>query len=79
MKKQVTKLRSLFACSSTREERCGPELYSELSIRNGEGDDHGIDKKVVIEEAERAGFILVNAYDFVKPDNVDYFLVFRPQ
>lgn len=47
--------------------------------RNGEGDDHGIDKKVVIEEAGRAGFVLVNTYDFVKPDNVDYFLVFRPQ
>jgi predicted methyltransferase len=47
--------------------------------RNGAGDDHGIDKKVVIEEAGRAGFVLVNTYDFVKPDNVDYFLVFRPQ
>jgi SAM-dependent methyltransferase len=47
--------------------------------RNGVGDDHGIDQKVVIEEAGRAGFVLVNTYDFVKPDNVDYFLVFRPQ
>jgi len=45
--------------------------------RNGKGDDHGIDKDVVIKEAERAGFALVNQYDFVKPDNVDYFLVFR--
>src|SRR2546426_390841 len=45
--------------------------------RNGKGDDHGIDKEVVIKEAERAGFVLVNQYDFVKPDNVDYFLVFR--
>ena len=45
--------------------------------RNGKGDDHGLDKEVVIEEARRAGFILVNKYDFVKPDNVDYFLVFR--
>ncbi|HEY2976019.1 MAG TPA: class I SAM-dependent methyltransferase [Pyrinomonadaceae bacterium] len=45
--------------------------------RNGKGDDHGIDKDVVIKEAERAGFVLVNQYDFVKPDNVDYFLVFR--
>ncbi len=45
--------------------------------RNGKGDDHGINKEVVIEEAERAGFVLVNQYDFVKPDNVDYFLVFR--
>jgi predicted methyltransferase len=45
--------------------------------RNGKGDDHGLDKGVVIEEAGRAGFVLVNSYDFVKPDNVDYFLVFR--
>jgi predicted methyltransferase len=45
--------------------------------RNGKGDDHGINKEVVIEEAGRAGFILINQFDFVKPDNVDYFLVFR--
>lgn len=45
--------------------------------RNGKGDDHGIDKDVVIEEAGRAGFVLVDDYDFVKPDNVDYFLIFR--
>ena len=45
--------------------------------RNGKGDDHGIDKEVVIKEAESAGFVLINQYDFVKPDNVDYFLVFR--
>jgi predicted methyltransferase len=45
--------------------------------RNGKGDDHGLDKDVVIKEAARAGFVLVNQYDFVKPDNVDYFLVFR--
>jgi ubiquinone/menaquinone biosynthesis C-methylase UbiE len=45
--------------------------------RNGKGDDHGLDKEVVIKEVERAGFVLVNQYDFVKPDSVDYFLVFR--
>jgi SAM-dependent methyltransferase len=45
--------------------------------RNGKGDDHGLDKELVIEEAGRAGFVLVNQYDFVKPDNMDYFLVFR--
>src|SRR6266852_5587406 len=28
--------------------------------RNGKGDDHGLDKDVVIKEAERAGFLLVN-------------------
>ena len=45
--------------------------------RNGKGDDHGIDKDIVIEEAGRAGFILINQFDFVKPDNADYLLVFR--
>jgi len=45
--------------------------------RNGKGDGHGIDKDVVIKEADRAGFVLVDQYDFVKADNVDYFLVFR--
>src|SRR2546422_8431290 len=45
--------------------------------RNGKGDDHGLNKEVVIKEVGRAGFVLVNQYDFVKPDNVDYFLVFR--
>lgn len=45
--------------------------------RNSKADDHGIDREVVIKEAGRAGFVLVNEYDFVKPDDVDYFLVFR--
>jgi predicted methyltransferase len=45
--------------------------------RKGKGDDHGLDKELVIEEAKRGGFVLVNQYDFVKPDNLDYFLVFR--
>jgi predicted methyltransferase len=45
--------------------------------RNGKGDDHGIDHEVVVKEAERAGFVLVDQHDFVKPDDVDYFLVFR--
>ncbi len=44
--------------------------------RNGQGDDHGINADVVIKEAERAGFTLANQFDFVKADNVDYFLVF---
>ena len=45
--------------------------------RNGKGDDHGIEKGIVIQEAGRAGFVLANQYDFVKRDKVDYFLVFR--
>lgn len=45
--------------------------------RNGAGDDHGLDERKVISEAGRAGFALVAQYDFVKPDGMDYFLVFR--
>lgn len=45
--------------------------------RNGAGDDHGLDERKAIRELERAGFALVEQYDFVKPDGMDYFLVFR--
>lgn len=45
--------------------------------RNGEGNDHGIKKETVIEEMKRAGFTLKDDYDFVKPDGMDYFLVFQ--
>ena len=44
--------------------------------RNGSGGDHGINKESVIEEAKRAGFVLKEEFDFVKPDGMDYFLVF---
>lgn len=47
--------------------------------RNGSGDDHGIKSEVVIDEMKRAGFALDNQYDFVKPDGMDYFLVFKMQ
>jgi len=45
--------------------------------RSGKGDDHGIDKDKVIEEAKRAGFVLKEEFDFTKADGMDYFLVFR--
>ena len=45
--------------------------------RSGNGTNHGIDRKTVVKEAGRAGFVLVEQHDFVKPDEVDYFLVFR--
>lgn len=47
--------------------------------RNGDGTDHGVSRKIVIDEAERAGYRLAGSYDFVKPDNMDYFLVFTTQ
>ncbi len=44
--------------------------------RNGNGTDHGVSDKIVIEEAAQAGYRLVKTYDFVKADSMDYFLVF---
>lgn len=44
--------------------------------RNGNGENHGIDKDVLIREAKDAGYSLLNEYDFVKGDKMDYFLVF---
>lgn len=44
--------------------------------RNGDGTNHGVGRQVVVEEAARAGYRLLETYDFVKPDGMDYFLVF---
>jgi len=44
--------------------------------REGNGTDHGIGRKIVVEEAARAGYHLVGTYDFVRGDGMDYFLVF---
>lgn len=43
--------------------------------RNGNGENHGVQRDVVIREAGEAGYELRDKYDFVK-DNMDYFLVF---
>jgi len=45
--------------------------------RNGNGEDHGVQKDVVIREARQAGYELIEQYDFVKDDREDYFLVFE--
>jgi SAM-dependent methyltransferase len=44
--------------------------------RNGNGANHGVGKDVVLREAAEAGYELTGQYDFVKGDNMDYFLVF---
>lgn len=54
-----------------------PDALMGIIDRNGNGKDHGINRKVVIKEAAEAGFALVEQYDFVKPDGMDYFLVFH--
>ena len=43
--------------------------------RNGDGENHGVARDVVIQEAKEAGYQLLEQYDFVK-DGMDYFLVF---
>jgi ubiquinone/menaquinone biosynthesis C-methylase UbiE len=45
--------------------------------RNGTGEDHGIQQSIVEDEAEHAGYHLIEQYDFVKSDREDYFLVFQ--
>jgi SAM-dependent methyltransferase len=44
--------------------------------RNGNGENHGVNREVVIHEVSQAGYRLLEQYDFVKGDNMDYFLVF---
>jgi predicted methyltransferase len=47
--------------------------------RNGNGEDHGVNRAVVIREASEAGYRLLQQEDFVKGDKMDYFLVFSPK
>ncbi|MFZ1142603.1 MAG: class I SAM-dependent methyltransferase [Candidatus Sulfotelmatobacter sp.] len=44
--------------------------------RNGNGENHGVGRDIVIREAKEAGYKLLQQYDFVKGDKMDYFLVF---
>src|ERR1700758_341937 len=41
--------------------------------RNGNAEDHGVGRDVVIREAKEAGYKLLDQYDFVKGDKMDYF------
>jgi len=47
--------------------------------RNGNGEDHGVGREVVLREAAQAGYRLLEQYDFVKGDKMDYFLVLVPE
>ncbi|HEV2696952.1 MAG TPA: hypothetical protein VGU90_03100 [Terriglobales bacterium] len=47
--------------------------------RNGNGENHGVAREVVIREASQAGYRLREQYDFVKGDGMDYFLVFTAE
>jgi len=47
--------------------------------RNGNGENHGVSKDVIVREAAQAGYELRDSQDFVKADGVDYFLIFSAQ
>jgi predicted methyltransferase len=47
--------------------------------RNGNGENHGVSKDVVVREATEAGYELIDSQDFVKADDMDYFLIFTPK
>lgn len=47
--------------------------------RNGNGEDHGVGREIVIQEGKEAGYRLLAQYDFVKGDRMDYFLVFTAE
>jgi len=44
--------------------------------RNGNGANHGVNRDVVVREADQAGYELRESHDFVKADGMDYFLIF---
>jgi cyclopropane fatty-acyl-phospholipid synthase-like methyltransferase len=45
--------------------------------REGNGENHGVQEKVVLQEAELAGYRLVEEHDdWVKADRMDYFVIF---
>jgi len=56
-----------------------PDAKVGIIDRNGNGEDHGVNREVVIREASEAGYSLVQKEDFVKADHMDYFLVFTPK
>ncbi len=45
--------------------------------RNGKGDDHGLDEKILRKEMADAGYKLEARYDFTKADGQDYFLIYQ--
>jgi SAM-dependent methyltransferase len=58
-------------------ESLAPDARVGIIDRNGNGEDHGVAEKVVVEEAAQAGFKVVERYDFVKADDMSYFLILQ--
>ncbi len=53
-----------------------PDARVGIIDRNGKGDDHGLDEKILRREMADAGYKLEARYDFTKADGQDYFLIF---
>lgn len=54
-----------------------PDARVGIIDRNGNGENHGVAKKIVIQEVESAGYRLAEEHDeLVKDDKMDYFLIF---
>ena len=58
-------------------ESLAPKARVGIIDRNGNGENHGVAEKIVVAEAWQAGYELLERYDFVKGDGMDYFLVFK--
>jgi ubiquinone/menaquinone biosynthesis C-methylase UbiE len=58
-------------------ESLAPDARVGIIDRNGDGENHGITEKIVVEEAQQAGFKVVERYDFVKADDMSYFLILQ--
>jgi SAM-dependent methyltransferase len=56
-----------------------PDAKVGIIDRNGNGENHGVNRDVVLREADEAGYRLLEQYDFVKKDKMDYFLVLVPK
>lgn len=54
-----------------------PKARVGIIDRNGNGENHGVNRDIVVREAGQAGYRLIGEYDFVKHDGEDYFLVFE--
>ena len=54
-----------------------PDARVGIIDRNGNGENHGVAKKIVIQEVESSGYRLAEEHDeLVKDDKMDYFLIF---
>jgi hypothetical protein len=56
-----------------------PKARVGIIDRNGNGENHGVNRDIMMREAAQAGYRLMGEHDFVKSDSEDYFLVFESE